>query len=489
MIMIQDLEKIMFGYMINTRDFSIKPEMFDSKQIQLYIKMLSQNNIKEEDKIKLKEYGQAAQTCYLGYLAINNDKDEAELIQQLKDDLRETYYQRIGLYDSVYNDFFDSRVQQKIVDEYIDTGFERFNFYLNGGLKKKTFSGIQCTTGGGKSTMLFSIGTNMLKKHYNVAFVNLEMNIQEFNNNVLSGIMCGNDPKGEFTHMRISNFYNTENPEVIQQLKEKINSMNLGKHCIIINDDYQKINCEKIEQLLLIEEERQGIKFDAVLIDYLFLLSSFTPGLKNEQNYDYLQRIAQEAHKMAQRNNWAIASVFQTNRNGFDNEKSSGIDIAGSFNAMHDMDNYFTFARENGTNNIIINAPKTRQYNGIEEKKPFKLKYSHDYKIYVESKDCVMKPVDYKWSDIWDCDDIHNNLSIDDFNLLLKSIGKKTVLKSSISNHEKKRGYTHAKKSLVDWTTLNIEAILQKNYNIQNQSGNTASIGMSGMAEMKMLFE
>ena len=232
--------------------------------------------------------------------------------------MRETYYQRIGLYDSVYNDFFDSRVQQKIVDEYIDTGFERFNFYLNGGLKKKTFSGIQCTTGGGKSTMLFSIGTNMLKKHYNVAFVNLEMNIQEFNNNVLSGIMCGNDEKGEFTHMRISNFYNTENPEVIQQLKEKINSMNLGKHCIIINDDYQKINCEKIEQLLLIEEERQGIKFDAVLIDYLFLLSSFTPGLKNEQNYDYLQRIAQEAHKMAQRNNWAIASVFQTNRNGFE---------------------------------------------------------------------------------------------------------------------------------------------------------------------------
>ena len=41
MIMIQDLEKIMFGYMINTHDFSIKPEMFDSKQIQLYIKMLS----------------------------------------------------------------------------------------------------------------------------------------------------------------------------------------------------------------------------------------------------------------------------------------------------------------------------------------------------------------------------------------------------------------------------------------------------------------
>jgi len=294
-----EIEQIVFGYMINKKDFDIKPEMFENKSIQLYIKLLTQNNASEEEKEKIKEYGNAAQTCYLGYLSLNKDKSEDEIDRELKDTLKETYYQRIGLYNSVYNDFFDKRVQQKIVDEYVDTGFARFNFYLNGGLKKKTFTGIQCTTGGGKSTMLFSIGTNMLKNCYNVAFVNLEMNIQEFNNNILSGIMSDNDPDNKFTHMRISNFYNIENQDFINEFKEEFDKIPIGKHCIIINDDYQKINCEKIEQLLLIEEERQGIKFDAVLIDYLFLLSSFTKGLKNEQSYDFLQRIAQEAHKMA----------------------------------------------------------------------------------------------------------------------------------------------------------------------------------------------
>ncbi len=482
-----DLEKTVFGYMINQRDFSIKPEMFESKQIQLYIKMLNQNNINEEDKEKIKEFGNAAQTIYLGFLSLNKDKSPDELNQEIKDELKESYYQRIGLYDSVYNDFFDIRVQQKIVDEYLDTGFEKFNFYLNGGLKKKTFTGIQCTTGGGKSTMLFSIGTNMLKKGYNVAFVNLEMNIQEFNNNILSGIMYGNDSSNEFTHTRISNFYNVENPDFVDSIKERFSDLNVGKHCIIINDDYQKINCDKIEQLLLIEQERQGIKFDAVLIDYLFLLTSFTKGLKNEQSYDFLQRIAQEAHKMAQRNNWAILSVFQTNRNGFGNENSNAVDIAGSFNAMHDMDNYFTFSRETGTNNIIIKAEKTRQYNDPEEKKPFKLKYSHDYKIYIESDECQVSHLGYNWQEIYKCNDIHENLNVNDFSDLMESLGKNKVSKQMVYKFEKKTGLSHPTISKVNWRDLNVDAILKKNYLINTQEGQKLVIGTS-IDEMSDLF-
>lgn len=483
----KDLEKTVFGYMINKRDFSIKPEMFESKQIQLYIKMLNQNNISEEYKDKIKEFGSAAQTIYLGFLSLNKEKPEDELNQELKDELKESYYQRIGLYTSVYNDFFDVRCQKKIVDEYVDTGFEKFNFYLNGGLKKKTFTGIQCTTGGGKSTMLFSIGTNMLKNGYNVAFVNLEMNIQEFNNNILSGIMYGNDSVNEYTHLRISNYYNTDNPDFIEGIKDKFSNLNIGKHCIIINDDYQKINCEKIEQLLLIEQERQGIKFDAVLIDYLFLLTSFTKGLKNEQSYDFLQRIAQEAHKMAQRNNWAILSVFQTNRNGFDNKNSNAVDIAGSFNALHDMDNYFTFTRETGTNNIIINAVKTRQYNDPQEKKPFKLKYSHDYKIYIESDENQVSHLGYTWQEIYKCKDIHENLNVNDFSDLMESLGKKKVTRQMICDFEKKSGFTHPRNSRVDWRELNVDAILKKNYLINKPEGQKLVIGTS-IDEMSDLF-
>lgn len=488
--MTNNVEEIVFGYMINNRDFSIKPEMFENKQIQYYIKMLNDNNVKQSDKDKLQEFGNAAQTLYLGHLSINSDKSREMINQQLKDELKETYYQRIGLYERVFNSFFDDRLMDKITDEYIDTGFERFNFYLDGGLKKKTFTGIQCTTGGGKSTMLHSIGTNMLKLGFNIAFVNLEMNIQDYNNNILSGIMCGNDTELNYTYFRLKNFYNRENPEMISGVRDKLTNMNLGKHCIIINEDYQKIDCDKIEKLLLIEEERQGIKFDAVLIDYLFLLSSFTKGLKNEQNYDYLQRLSQEAHKMAQRNNWAIVSVFQTNRNGFDSEngKSSAVDIAGSFNAMHDMDNYFTFARENGTNNIVINPVKTRQYNGTEEKKPFKLHYNHDYKVYVETEDCQMKPTDYKWQDIWDCEDIHNNLNVNDFNELLESLGKKQVDKATISKQNKKKGYTHPKQSTVDWHELNLDLILNKKYGITSNTNNSATLGTSSFNDMMELF-
>ena len=476
---VKDLEQIIFGYMLLKRDFDVKEEMFENKSIQLYIKLLKQNNASESEKEKIKEYGNAAQTCYLGYLSLNKDKSEEEIIKQLKDDLKENFYERIGLYKMVYNDFFDPRLQKKLVDEYVDTGFEKFNFYLNGGLKKKTFTGIQCTTGGGKSTMLFSIGTNMLKNSYNVAFVNLEMNIQEFNNNILSGIMSDNDPDEKFTHFRISNYYNVENQDFIDEFKKEFDKIPVGKHCVIVNEDYQKINCERIEQLLLAEEERQGIKFDAVLIDYLFLLNTFTKGLKSEQTYDYLQRIAQEAHKMAQRNNWAILSVFQTNRNGFGNDKSNAVDMAGSFNALHDMDNYFSFAREPDTNNIIIKPEKLRQYNSQDAIQQFKLTYSHDYKVYVESDECCLTAKDYKWDKIWMCDDIHNNLNVTDFSELMVSLGKNPVSKQMIYKIERKTGISHPKKSLVNWKELNVDNILKKTYRPDTKAGQMM-LGISG---------
>lgn len=119
----KDLEQIVFGYMLVNRDFDVKPEMFENKAIQLYIKLLKENNASESEKEKIKEYGNAAQTCYLGYLSLNKDKSEEEIIKQLKDNLKENFYERIGFYRMVYDDFFDPRLQKKLVDEYVDTGF------------------------------------------------------------------------------------------------------------------------------------------------------------------------------------------------------------------------------------------------------------------------------------------------------------------------------------------------------------------------------
>ena len=120
---VKDLEQILFGYMLLKRDFDVKEEMFENKSIKLYIKLLKENNATDEEKEKIKEYGNAAQTCYLGYLSLNKDKSEEEIIKQLKDDLKENFYERIGFYRMVYDDFFDPRLQKKLVDEYVDTGF------------------------------------------------------------------------------------------------------------------------------------------------------------------------------------------------------------------------------------------------------------------------------------------------------------------------------------------------------------------------------
>ena len=57
---VKDLEQIIFGYMLLKRDFDVKEEMFKNKSNQLYIKLLKENNATDEEKEKIKEYGNAA---------------------------------------------------------------------------------------------------------------------------------------------------------------------------------------------------------------------------------------------------------------------------------------------------------------------------------------------------------------------------------------------------------------------------------------------
>ena len=126
----------------------------------------------------------------------------------------------------------------------------------------------------------------MLKKGYNVAFVNLEMNEIEFNNNIISGI------SDNYSYSDIKMFNNLKHPDFRENLRKEILSKNIGRHIMLVNNEYESLTSETLESLLLKTEEELNIKFDVILIDYLFLLKTLGKNTsKNLQQYEILQKV------------------------------------------------------------------------------------------------------------------------------------------------------------------------------------------------------
>ena len=391
------------------------------------------------------------------------DKAQEDLNQYFKEIVIELEKNTMR-YKCCFSDLFDDRLAIEVDEQYVDTGIQEFNYYLNGGLQKKTLVGIQAATGKGKTTMLLTLGCNILKKGYNVAFVNLEMNEIEFNNNILSGI----SDKFSYTDIKMNN--NLNHPEFREQLKNEILSKNIGKSALIINNDYEPLSSQTLEELILKEEKRRNIKFDVILIDYLFLLKTRKEGGKNSQGYEILQKVTQEAHKMSQRNNWAVLSVFQENRQGAKDSKNSDFsNMAGSFNALHDMDNYFKFYQDKVDDHyfVTIRPQKLRQFGAFDEDADyFNMEYNPQKKIY----QIVNKQVktEFTWKEVFDLPEVHEQLNYPDIAKLMESlniINLPSSYQKQFSERKKKKNFKGPKnpnKSEADWKKINVGYLIQK---------------------------
>lgn len=456
----KDKELIALGYILETK-ISIDRTLFKDPEIINFFKWYDYgiDKIPASKKDVLTKFVNYVNIQYASFKNTHTNYEE-EIKQILEELNKNTTY-----YNCVFTDLFDDRLAIKVEEYFVSTGIAQFDKYLTGGLQKQTLTGIQAATGRGKTTMLLTIGTNMLKQGYNVAFINLEMNNTEFNNNILSGI----SDKYSYSDIKTNN--NIGNPEFRKSLIEEIKSKKIGKHALIHNQEYDNMNTVELEKIIKQTEEKLQIKFDAILIDYLFLVKPFINGYKNEQGYEKLQRITQEGHKMAQRNNWAVLSVFQENRQGYKNTNTAGAgDMAGSFNALHDMDNYFKFYQDTDRDLIIIRPEKLRQYGSFNpNKEQFAMEYSIAKKTYIPTNTSARELKDYNWEEIYDLKEVHENLCPKDFKSLLESLEIKVPSDKSISIRKSNKAYvTPYGKSKVDWQQLNIENLLRRKQALNN---------------------
>lgn len=337
-------------------------------------------------------------------------------------------------------DLIDDSFFEYEPDEYMVSSYKNYNHYLTGGFQKKTWIGIEGKTGGGKTTMMLSFTSDLLKKGHNVCYINLEMNEKSLAYLLFASIT-------DLSYSYIKEQYYQDICK--NQIKEQIRSMKLGKFRQILNPEFGRLSIKDLEEILLLEEEKIGCKFDIIIIDYLYLLTAAENGYKSEQGYEKQMRLSQDAHKMAQRNNWCVVSVFQKNRQG---------DTAGAFAAQYDMDYYFVFERDEERDLVKVTPVKTRGYDG--KKESFFLEYDPKHRIYNEAK----KPFEsYTWRNVVDLPIVQDNLCPNDIMKLCDKYGIKSPNKSEFSKYKSNNKYDFPRgKSKIDYDEIDLESLFNE---------------------------
>jgi len=95
-----------------------------------------------------------------------------------------------------------------------------------------------------------------------------------------------------------------------------------------------------IEAYLRKMEEVKGIKFKVVVLDYINILKNWR-NANSENTYMKIKQIAEDLRAMAMRNEWAIITATQTNRQSFDSNDLTIANISESAALGHTVDAMF----------------------------------------------------------------------------------------------------------------------------------------------------
>lgn len=214
----------------------------------------------------------------------------------------------------------------------ISTGLKSADKILNGGFMDKTLNIFLSPSGGGKSAALVSVGANMLMNKKNILYITLEMSEKEiakrFDANILD--------------IETKNLKNTNKEELegrFNEIKDKLG------YLFIKEFSAGTFNVMNLKSLIEDIRNSKGILFDAIIIDYMTLMSSYrTTMAKSGGTYSYFKSISEECHgfsKICPANNrigLPIITASQLNRNSFNNLEVDQSNISDSIGIVQTAD-------------------------------------------------------------------------------------------------------------------------------------------------------
>lgn len=260
------------------------------------------------------------------------------------------------------------------------TGYKFFDLCLNGGFSKKGLYVVMGAPKVGKSMWLCNLCANSVKMGFNTVYITLEMSYQLVSQRIGSNlldidIMEYNEVSKDTNKMRekMLNFYNP----VVGKTPGRF---------IIEEFPTSTATATDIEAFVLKKEEEfshatgQPFKFQNICIDYINIMKDQKSLASSENSYQKIKNICEDVRAMAQRNQWAVISLTQTNRSGQDATDLNMTNVSESSGLVATVDALFGIIQNNvmKANNVYyIKAIALRNSPHMGDKKQYNFDPKH----------------------------------------------------------------------------------------------------------------
>lgn len=183
------------------------------------------------------------------------------------------------------------------------------------------------------SMWMCNMAAKSVMQGHNTAYITLELQEELVNARIGSNLL--NVPMDDYEKF-------TEDQPLLKQKLTTLRQRSIIEPGKLHVKEYgsSTASANDIEAYLIKAQEILGCKFENIFIDYLNIMKNWR-NPNSENTYLKIKQISEDIRAVGQRNNWAIISVTQTNRSGWESNDLTVNSIAESAGLLHTVDIMF----------------------------------------------------------------------------------------------------------------------------------------------------
>jgi len=267
---------------------------------------------------------------------------------------------QVGLVSDFGLDYYENPKErlQWIKDQAgaISTGWKNFDQKLYGGLNRGELTVFAGGSGAGKSLFLQNLGVNWSQAGLNTVYLSLELSEQ------LSSMRID---------AMVSEYATRDVMKNMDDVDLKVRMKGKGAGKFRIKQMSNGINANDIRSFLREYEIQTGIKVDALLVDYLDLMSPISTKVSPSNLFIKDKYVSEELRNLAVELNILLVTASQLNRGAVEEIEFDHSHIAGGISKIQTADNVigiFTSNAMRERGRYQIQFMKTRSSSGVGSK-------------------------------------------------------------------------------------------------------------------------
>lgn len=240
------------------------------------------------------------------------------------------------------HDFFNLANHQQTLLHTRTSGYKFIDLCLNGGLSNKSLVVFMGSPKVGKSMWLCNMAAKSVKNGFNTLYISLEMSYQLVAQRIGANIF----------NIDISEYNNLSKD--MNAFQQRVAASRLGvlqPYGTFIIEEFptSTATADDIEAFALSIEQKlstpdKPFKFHNIIIDYINIMKD-RKNPNSENTYQKIKSICEDVRAMAQRNEWCVISVTQTNRGGMDASDLNMANVSESAGLIATVDALFGIIR------------------------------------------------------------------------------------------------------------------------------------------------